>query len=130
MVSTDTAQRDGCSILNVTFDSADPELLARFWSAVTGWASSKQEMPGSPFWVVEPPGDALPRLVFVGVGEPRTVKNRVHLDLLPRRTQAAELARLQSLGARVIDDRRDLSPGGWVVMADPEGNEFCLEGGG
>jgi predicted enzyme related to lactoylglutathione lyase len=67
--------------------------------------------------------------VFVNVPEPKTVKNRVHLDLLPDGSQAEELARLESLGAAVIDDRRRVTPGGWVVMADPEGNEFDLEGG-
>jgi predicted enzyme related to lactoylglutathione lyase len=82
-----------------------------FWSAVTGWPWSKQEMPGNPVWVVGEPGGTGPRLVFVNVPE------------------AAELARLEALGARVIDDRRDVSPGGWVVLADPEGNEFDLEGG-
>jgi predicted enzyme related to lactoylglutathione lyase len=59
----------------------------------------------------------------------RTDANRVHLDLVPDASQAEELARLESLGARVIDDRRRVTPGGWVVMADPEGNEFDLESG-
>jgi hypothetical protein len=53
----------------------------------------------------------------------------VHLDLVPDGSQAEELARLAALGARVIDDRRHATPGGWVVLADPEGNEFDLEGG-
>jgi len=71
----------------------------------------------------------LPRLVFVTVPEKRATKNRVHLDLLPKdsASQEEEVARLVGLGARVVDDRRDSTPGGWVVMADPEGNEFCLE---
>jgi predicted enzyme related to lactoylglutathione lyase len=68
-------------------------------------------------------------LVFVNVPEAKRVKNRVHLDIVADGSQTAELARLQALGARVIDDRRDVSPGGWVVLADPEGNEFDLEGG-
>jgi hypothetical protein len=59
--------------------------------------------------------------VFVTVPEPKTVKNRVHLDLVPDGSQAVELARLESLGARVIEDRRQATPGGWVVLADPEG---------
>jgi predicted enzyme related to lactoylglutathione lyase len=68
--------------------------------------------------------------VFVSVPENKVVKNRVHLDLIPvEGDQEAELERLLGLGARIVDDRRELIPGGWVVMADPEGNEFCLEKG-
>jgi len=118
------------SILNVTFDCSDAASMAQFWSEVTQWSRSKQEMPGNTFWVVSAPGGAGPRLVFVTVPEPKTVKNRVHLDLLPNGSQAEELARIESLGGRVIDDRRQATPGGWVVMADPEGNEFDLEVGG
>jgi hypothetical protein len=67
-------------------------------------------------------------LVFVEVPEGKTLKNRVHLDLLPADvSQAEEVPRLQSLGARVVDDRRERDPGGWVVMTDPQGNEFCVE---
>jgi predicted enzyme related to lactoylglutathione lyase len=120
----------GSSILNVTFDCADDASVAQFWSAVTEWPWSKHEMPGNPFWVVGDPGRSGPRLVFVNVAEPKSAKNRVHLDLVPDGSQGEELARLQALGARVIDDRRDSTPGGWVVLADPEGNEFDLESGG
>ena len=117
------------SVLNVTFDCSDAASVAQFWSEVTRWPCSKQQMPGNTFWVVGVPGGAGPRLVFVNGPEPKTVKNRVHLDLVPDGSQAEELARLESLGAAVIDDRRGVTPGGWVVMADPEGNEFDLEGG-
>jgi predicted enzyme related to lactoylglutathione lyase len=119
------------SILNVTFDCSDAEFMARFWSEVTRWPRSKVEMPGNPFWVVaSPDGDASPHLVFVEVPEPKRTKNRVHLDLLPQDgLQDQEIARLESSGARIVDDRRGVNPGGWVVMADPEGNEFCVEGG-
>ena len=117
------------SVLNVTFDCSDAASVAQFWSEVTRWPCSKQQMPGNTFWVVGVPGGAGPRLVFVNVPEPKTVKNRVHLDLVPDGSQAEELARLESLGAAVIDDRRGVTPGGWVVMADPGGNEFDLEGG-
>ena len=117
------------SILNVTFDCSDGELLARFWSGVTGWPWSKQEMPGNPFWLVGQPDHDRDRLVFIEVGEAKTVKNRVHLDLLVGEGSGGdEVARLEALGAKLVDDRRKATPGGWVVMADPEGNEFCLEG--
>ncbi|MGW3351676.1 VOC family protein [Nonomuraea rubra] len=118
------------SILNVTFDCSDAEAMARFWSEATGWPRTKVEMPGNPFWWVGVDDDTFPHLVFVNVPEPRRTKNRVHLDLLPHdEPQDREVARLESLGARVVDDRRGVSPGGWVVMADLEGNEFCVEDG-
>ena len=67
----------------------------------------------------------MPTIVFVPVPEPKEVKNRVHLDLWSiDRTQDQEVAWLESRGARRVDiGQRDVS---WVVMADPEGNEFCV----
>ena len=116
------------AILNVTFDCRDAALLARFWSAVTRWPASKQDMPGNPFWLVARSEDEGVHLVFVEVPEPKTVKNRLHLDLVPEEgSQDDEVARFQALGAGILDDRRRATPGGWVVMADPEGNEFCVE---
>ncbi|TDD24648.1 VOC family protein [Nonomuraea diastatica] len=114
----------------MTFDCSDAESMARFWSEVTRWPRSKVEMPGNPFWWVGTEGDASPHLVFVEVPESKRSKNRVHLDLMPHDgSQVQEIARLESLGARIVDDRRGVTPGGWVVMADLEGNEFCVEGG-
>jgi predicted enzyme related to lactoylglutathione lyase len=104
--------------------------MARFWSEVTGWPRRKEEMPGNPFWVVGVDNGVGIRLVFVAVPEVERTNNRLHLDLLPfEANQSEELARIESLGARIVDDRRHREPGGWVVMKDPEGNEFCLEGG-
>lgn len=118
-------------ILNVTFDCSGAASMARFWSEVTRWPRTKEGMPGNPFWLVGASDGSTPRLVFVEVPEAKVVKNRVHLDLMPgNRSQAEEVARIESLGGRVLDDRRRASPGGWVVMADPEGNEFCVEPGG
>ena len=86
-------------------------------------------MPANPFWLVAESEDSSPRLVFVEVPESKRVKNRLHLDLLPTRvSQQDEVLRIESLGARIVDDRRGVEPGGWVVMEDPEGNEFCIEG--
>jgi hypothetical protein len=66
-------------------------------------------------------------LLFIEVPEPRTVKNRLHLDLVPAAgTRDEELQRLLELGAREVDDRRRPDGSGWVVLADPEGNEFCI----
>jgi predicted enzyme related to lactoylglutathione lyase len=116
------------SILNITFDCADAGEQATFWAAVTGWTAQERDAtPGHIEYAVEPPSPGGPRLYFTTVPEPKTAKNRIHLDLLPRADdQQAELARLTALGARVLDDQ---PPGAsWIVMADPEGNEFCLEG--
>jgi predicted enzyme related to lactoylglutathione lyase len=116
------------AILNVTFDCHDPRAVATFWSGATGYSLQEVDTPGNDYWVASSAGSTLPRLVFVSVPENKVVKNRVHLDLIPvGGDQEAELERLLGLGARIVDDRRELSPGGWVVMADPEGNEFCLE---
>ena len=116
------------AILNVTFDCRDAESVATFWSAVTGYSIEKVESPGNTYWVVAAGDGAWPRLVFVTVPEAKVVKNRVHLDIVPAGDdQEAEVRRLTSLGAHIVDDRRKLEPGGWVVMADPEGNEFCVE---
>jgi predicted enzyme related to lactoylglutathione lyase len=117
-------------VLNITFDSADPQAQAAFWAAVTGHLASDGSQPGNPFWLVATPDeeDGI-RLAFVPAGGSKHGKNRLHVDMVPGdRSQAAELDRLIGLGASVVDDRRGLEGGGWVVLADPEGNEFCLEG--
>ncbi len=116
------------AVFNVTFDCSDARAVAEFWSAVTGYPLERVEMPGNEFWVASPPEDRWPRLVFVTVPETKMVKNRVHLDLMSlEQDQAREVDRLRALGATILDDRRDRQPGGWVVLADPAGNEFCLE---
>jgi predicted enzyme related to lactoylglutathione lyase len=118
------------AVFNVTFDCRDSRRVAEFWSAVTGYALERVDMPGNEFWLASPPDDRWPRLVFVTVPEGKVVKNRVHLDLLPAQgDQASEVERFRALGASIVDDRRELEPGGWVVLQDPEGNEFCIEHG-
>jgi predicted enzyme related to lactoylglutathione lyase len=119
------------AFFNVTFDCRDSRRVAEFWSAVTGYALERVDMPGNEFWLASPPNDdRWPRLVFVTVLEGKVVKNRVHLDLLlARGDQASEVERFRALGASIVDDRRELEPGGWVVRQDPEGNEFCIKQG-
>jgi hypothetical protein len=121
-------------MLNITFDCREPALVARFWAGVTGWPLQQQDdTPGHEEFSVGPPAGAElpasgPRLYFVGVPEPKTVKNRVHLDMVPSSgSQEEEIARLVALGATVLEDPPP--DGGWVIMADPEGHEFCLEVG-
>ena len=114
---------------NVTFDCADPYKLVGFWSQVTGF----QEDPEDPNLpedqeVVLLGQDGHPNLLFIRVPEGKTVKNRVHLDLMPTdRTRDGEVARLLGLGATLVADHRRSDGSGWGVLADPEGNEFCVE---
>ena len=76
----------------------------------------------------EPLEASMPGMLFVQVPEPKTVKNRMHLDLGPAdHTRDVEVARLSALGASVVADHRTAEGLGWVVMTDPEGNEFCIE---
>jgi predicted enzyme related to lactoylglutathione lyase len=115
-------------LVHLVADAADPPGLARFWAAALGWEVAAEE-PGEV--VVWPrgyhyPGPVALPLVFVPVPEPKTGKNRVHLDLASSSAadQAAQVRRLLGLGAA----RADIGPGEvpWVVLADPEGNEFCV----
>jgi predicted enzyme related to lactoylglutathione lyase len=118
------------AILNITFDCADARAQALFWAAALGWtASERDDAPGHVEYIVEPPTDGLPRLYFTTVPEQKTAKNRLHLDLLPPGDDPRqELTRLIGLGAAVAAGQ---PPGvGWLILADPEGNEFCLEGAG
>jgi hypothetical protein len=68
-----------------------------------------------------------PNLLFIPVPESKTAKNRLHLDLQPTIPREEEVYRLLRLGATLVDDRREVDGTGWAVMADPEGNEFCVE---
>ena len=66
-------------------------------------------------------------LLFIRVPEPKSTKNRLHLDLRPSGPRDEEVARLLALGATIVDDRRKPDGTGWAVLADPEGNELCVE---
>jgi predicted enzyme related to lactoylglutathione lyase len=115
------------TILNITFDCTDAKSQAMFWAAVTGGSAEERDAtPGHVEYAVVSPAPGVPRLYFTTVPEPKQAKNRLHLDLVPPdEDQRAELARLVRLGATVPPDQ---PPGvGWIILADPEGNEFCLE---
>jgi hypothetical protein len=107
-------------------DSTNPRKIASFWEEALGWRRTFDE----PDQVcLEPPAGSpedglVPDLLFLRVPETKAVKNRLHLDLRPK-DQAAEVARLGALGARRVDigQGAELS---WVVLADPDGNEFCV----
>jgi len=100
-------------------DCRDPELVGRFWSAALDLPLQSHE-DGE--WWLEP-GDGSHDILFLQVPEAKSVKNRVHLDLRPD-DQRSEVERLIGLGAR----EKDIGQGEvtWVVMADPEDNEFCV----
>ncbi len=107
-------------------DATDAEGLSRFWSEVLGWLQVGEEEDGA--IEIGDPSGALPTLLFVPVPERKTVKNRLHIDVNPVGcSQADELARLLGLGAQEIDIGQGEQT--WVVLADPEGNEFCLLAG-
>lgn len=111
-------------LLNITVDCTDARRVALFWAEATGWPVSQPYR--SDEYAVSPPAEGMPRLYFVPVPEFKTAKNRVHLDIVPAdRTQDEEIARLTGLGGSVISDGRPEV--GWVILADPEGNEFCIE---
>jgi hypothetical protein len=103
-------------------DCADPTRLAEFWSAVLGWPQTNAE--GGDIELSDPSG-AAPTLLFARVPEPKTVKNRLHIDVNPVGCdQAEEVERILALGARHADVGQGEQT--WVVLADPEGNEFCV----
>ena len=104
--------------------------LSEFWKQVLGYVDVEGDPnePGHEECMILDP-ESGHHLLFIEVPEPKAVKNRIHLDLRPRSaTQADEVARLVSIGAtQVADLRGKYGPGtGWVVLADPEGNEFCI----
>ncbi len=117
------------TIRHLTVDCGEPYELARFWSALLGRPVSEEDEPGDAEVLIEDP-DGGPGLLFVRVPEGKVGKNRLHLDLQPTgRTRAQEVERALALGARQLEDRTLPDGRGWVVMADPEDNEFCVERG-
>lgn len=113
-------------VRNITIDCHDPYVLAQFWTKVFGVPMHPDDNPGDPEAVVDV-GEGRPVLLFERVPEAKTVKNRVHVDLQPGQPRDDEVVRLVALGATQVDDRRRPDGTGWVVLADPEGNEFCVE---
>jgi hypothetical protein len=107
-------------IKSVTFDCADALVPARFWAAALGGELDEDSTSDKAF--VEAPGWGGPNLWFRKVPEPRTAKLRMHFDLRAPAALADEVKRLVDLGASVQHDFGDL-----VVLADPEGHEFCVE---
>src|SRR3954469_13152913 len=117
----------GSLLVEIIVDSRDPQAQAQWWGEVLGWPV--QQHPSGIHWLSETGGyDVLPLLVFVPVPEEKSVKNRLHLDVSPSGCdQAEELERLLGLGARRVDVGQG-DDARFIVLADPEDNEFCLLG--
>ncbi len=109
-------------IKTVTFDATDALALARFWAAVFG--SDVDEDSTTEKAYLEAAGWGGPNIWFARVPEGKTAKNRMHFDLRAPGPADEEAARLENLGARVLERH-----GHYVIMQDPEGNEFCVEPG-
>ncbi len=127
----------GSRLTEIVVDCQDPVAQAAFWAAVLGYhvvrtAHGQVEIaawPREPADLAEQVRQApvVPALVFVTVPEGKAVKNRLHLDVRPADGSIeAEVARLVALGARRADVGQGSQP--WAVLADPEGNEFCVLG--
>jgi hypothetical protein len=135
--------------IQIAVDCADPHRLARFWAGALGYEVEADEegirqilaagyatdedvteYEGVLVWktaaACRDPEGRRPRMLFQHVPEPKTVKNRLHLDLrVGAERQTAEVERLAVLGASVLWEASQ-GPLSWVTMADPEGNEFCV----
>lgn len=107
--------------VDIVIDCADPERLAAFWAAALGYRNAGFF---DPYVVLLPPERAHPPVMLQRVPEPKTAKARIHFDLRVPNIEA-EARRLEELGAQRVDIGQGEAPG-WIAMADPEGNEFCV----
>ena len=115
-------------VSHTTVDCRDAFALSTWWKAVLDYSDDPEDPnePGHEECLIVA-HDGGPRLLFIEVPEAKTVKNRIHLDLRPRQgTRDEEVMRLLDHGATEVADRRSPDGRGWVVLADPEGNEFCV----
>ena len=116
-------------ISHTSFDAGDSYAQSVFWGQVLGFREDPEDPnePGHEECMIFSP-DGATKILFIEVPEKKQVKNRVHLDLMPTAggTRDEELERLLGIGATVVDDLRTPEGHGWVVLADPEGNEFCI----
>jgi hypothetical protein len=112
------------AIAAIVVDTPDPTALAGFWEAASGFTATAADAHGNVS--LRPPGDVGPHLELLPTDDPKVVKNRVHLDVAPYAAddQSAEVGRLRALGATDIDIGQGQPT--WVVLSDPQGNEFCV----
>jgi len=115
-------------VSHTTIDCRDAFALSTFWKQVLGYTDipGDPNEPGDEECMIADPADGH-RLLFIEVPEAKQQKNRIHLDLAPTdRPRDDEIKRFLSLGAHPVDDRRNPDGTGWLALADPEGNEFCI----
>jgi len=110
-------------VRTVTFDAHNPYELAGFWLQVLRAERPADDFPGEPYAAVE---TASVKLLFEQNNDTKAAKNRVHLDLEPDGPRDEEVEWLLTLGATIAHDRREPDGTGFVVMLDPEANEFCV----
>ncbi|MFL6124022.1 VOC family protein [Actinophytocola sp.] len=107
----------------IVFDCRDAEAQAAFWCAALDYEITRRWQDKYGVEYVEANAEGAPMLLFYPVPDRKTAKNRVHLDVRATGSQYDEVARLVAIGARVVDDDAMVP---WVVLQDPEGNEFCV----
>jgi len=115
-------------ISHTTIDSRDAHAQSVWWCGLLGYAEDPEDPnePGHEECMIYSP-DRSRLILFVNVPDAKQVKNRMHFDLIPTDcTRDEEIERARALGAADVDDRRLPNGRGWLVMADPEGNEFCI----
>jgi predicted enzyme related to lactoylglutathione lyase len=104
----------------IIVDAADPCRLGRWWATVLGWVVVNDDPEE---FEIRPAPERMPGILFARVPEPKALKNRLHFDFRPDDRDAA-VARLLGLGATRVDIGQGEQS--WIVLADPEGNEFCV----
>jgi hypothetical protein len=116
----------GVRLWTIVIDANDPPKLGRWWADVLDWQVFFEDDDGDEF-VITTKDTRFPGLCFVRVPEEKQVKDRLHIDVVPPADgdQAAEVDRLLGMGATRADVGQK-GDEGWVVLADPEGNEFCV----
>jgi hypothetical protein len=126
VVMADVGSPSELEIHEITFDAVNPHELAQFWASLLDREVRPGDMPADDsVLVVASPGQ--PGLLFLSVPEGKSAKNRVHFDLWPTvATRDGQIQRALGLGATLLNDRRRPDGAGWAVLADPEGNEFCI----
>ncbi len=115
-------------VSHTTIDCRDAFLLSMWWKPVLGYTdvAGDPNEPGDEECMIVDPATGH-RLLFIETGDTKLGKNPVHLDLAPTdRRRDEEVDRVVALGAAMVADRRQPDGSGWVVLADPEGNEFCV----
>jgi predicted enzyme related to lactoylglutathione lyase len=109
------------SLVHLTFDCDNPELVANFWVAATGY---EKKVSNERMAYLASGKTGVPDMLFMKVPEAKTVKNRMHIDF-ETGDREGQIKRLVELGAKELETHHDFGTS-WTVMADPEGNEFCV----